>query len=39
MSLIIYRIINPLRFIVSEIYYIKEKDETKFKKCLCLNVE
>ena len=38
-ELIICKITDPLKFIVSNIYYIKEKDETKYKKCLCLNVQ
>ena len=38
-ELIICKITDPLKFIVSNIYYIKEKDETKYKKCLCLNIQ
>lgn len=39
MGLTICKIINPLRFIISNVYYIKHKQEFQFKKCLCLQVE
>lgn len=39
MSLSICRIVNPSRLVISNIYYIKQKQESQFKKCLCLQVE